>query len=411
MPETIPQRWNYQVVVHRCNKRLDRLIDIAGIIWNHALALQRRYHRLTGRYISKYDMKAHLRKLRAGSPRFQYWQNVNSQALADICGRLEQAYEPYRKGAAKKPPKFRKVKQYKSFTLPIGNGCKLIESDNSKIGKLRLAFGWRGAEKMTVKYHIGGRPLPDKVNSVVIKRTGDGKFWLSFVVEAELTQTDYPSTGEVAGLDYMLQYLFMTDDGEIIDSPRFLSEELEELRRLSRELSGHGRKIIGSGSRKRAKLALARHHSKIRNRRVDFHWKLGHAMCRQWDVLVAETLNFEEMKQQRGRGRIISDQAPAAFLRKLEWVAKKSGRRIVRAAWYFPSSKICSGCGHKAADMPPKRRVYECAACGLVMDRDENAARNLAQLERGSAPGQSGGKAYLRNADSGAPASTAGPSV
>ena len=60
-----------------------------------------------------------------------------------------------------------------------------MESDNPRIGKLRLAFGWRGEQKMTVKYHIGDRPLAGKVKSVTIIRTGDGKFWLSFVVEQE----------------------------------------------------------------------------------------------------------------------------------------------------------------------------------------------------------------------------------
>ena len=74
MSETVVLQLRYQVAVHRRNRRLHRVIDIAGIIWNHALALQRRYHRLTGRYISKYTMLKHLRRLRVRSPGWRYWQ-------------------------------------------------------------------------------------------------------------------------------------------------------------------------------------------------------------------------------------------------------------------------------------------------------------------------------------------------
>ena len=159
MTEKVVLRWKYQVVIHRRNKRLHRLIDIVGIVWNHALAQQSRYHRLTGGYIGKYTMSSHLLKLRRRSPRCQYWQQLNSQAIKDICDRQDKGYQRFFDKIAKRPPKFRKVKRYRSIALPIGNGCQLMESDNPRIGKLRLAFGWRGAETMTVKYHIGDRTV------------------------------------------------------------------------------------------------------------------------------------------------------------------------------------------------------------------------------------------------------------
>ena len=94
----------------------------------------------------------------------------------------------------------------------------------------------------------------------------------------------------------------------------------------TRKLSGRGGKTIGSGSWQRKKLAVARLQKKIANRRSDFHWKLANALCEQYDVLVFEKLNLDGLK--RRYGRKISDLALYEFLRKLEWVAKKTGRQI-----------------------------------------------------------------------------------
>ena len=234
-------------------------------------------------------------------------------------------------------------------------------------------------------------------------------FGCRFVIEQELPLIPYPSTGRVGGFDFGLLHFLTTDDGETIDSPQYLFRELDELKRRSKKLSGRGRKTIGSGSWDRAKLALARHHREIANRRSDFCWKLAHALCEQYDELVFETLNLDGLK--RRYGRKISDLALSEFLRTLEWVAEKTGRKVVYAPRFYPSSKICSHCDNIKAAMPLSQRVYECVACGLVMDRDHNAALNLAKLGRGSVPGQSGVSDYLRIADSGAPVLTAGPSV
>ena len=133
-------------------------------------------------------MMPHVAALRRDVAAYQHWQLLNSQAVKDIWDRVDKAYQaffkklkagkakPYKRQSAwslrkygilrKGQPKFRGVKDHCSFALPMGNGCQLLESDNPKIGKLRLAFGWRGAETITVRYHIGGRSLPDKVKSV-----------------------------------------------------------------------------------------------------------------------------------------------------------------------------------------------------------------------------------------------------
>ncbi len=411
MNDTVLMRYKYQIVNHRRNRKLHQFIDIGGIAWNHTVALQRRHYRLTGKRIGKYDMGAHLLKVRRQNPKRDYWKLLNSQAYKEIADRHDKALTRFLTGLAKGRPKFRKVKKFRSIVLPMGNGCKLLESDNPRIGRMQFAYGWRGAEKMNLRYHIGDRPLEGKVKSVTIKRTGDGKFWLSFVVERERPRIFYPSTGKTGGFDFGLRIFLTTDEGQAIASPGFLFEELDELKRRSKKLSGRGRKKLGSGSWKREKFAVSRLHIKIVNRRIDFHWKLAHELCQRYDVLCFEDLGLDEMKRQlphKKARRKHGDLALGEFRRKLEWVAQKTGREIRYINRYKPSSKTCSVCGHEVDEMPVEQRTFECVACGLLIDRDHNAARNIFQWGRGPVLGESG---VRLTANAGATALTTEPTA
>jgi putative transposase len=133
-------RKTYKYRLYRCDKRdkyLHDKINIAGIIWNHCLALQKRYYKLTGKYISKYTMQKHIGQLRSKSPRFAYWKKLGSQTTQLITHKLDDAYQRFFKKLAKRPPRFRKVKLYRSITFTQA-GWKL---ENNKLwiqGKVYL---------------------------------------------------------------------------------------------------------------------------------------------------------------------------------------------------------------------------------------------------------------------------------
>ena len=110
------------------------------------------------------------------------------------------------------------------------------------------------------------------------------------------------------------------------------------------------------------------------NHRANFHWQLAHRLCDDNDTLIFEDLNLNGMK--RLWGRKVSDLGFASFLKKLEWVAQKRGKQVLYIDRYEPTSKVCSSCGNMQ-DMPLRKRVFECGECGLVLDRDHNAALNL----------------------------------
>ena len=252
-------RYKYQLVHHRRNKHLNQPVNIAGLVWNYCVSYQRWAYRSFGVYISKYDMMKHVGRLRKNVSAFAHWQVLNSQAISEICDRVDKAYQRFFKGLSSKP-KFRKVKLFRSFVLPFsekhwgrgnGNGCKIIDWGEDGYGKIRITIG---KVKQVFKFHVGNRPLSQcgTLKSVSIKRTSDGKWWLSFVVEVEQPKIAYPSTGKIGGFDFGLLNFLTTDDGEAIASPQYLFKSLDDLRKQSASCQDAGAKrlalVVGNAS-------------------------------------------------------------------------------------------------------------------------------------------------------------------
>lgn len=358
----IRKTFKYRLYHNRRNKRLHQRIDIAGIIWNHMVALQRRYYRLTGGYISCYDMQRHLAKLRMKRPRFSHWKMLGSQALQELAERHDRSYQrffAYKRGEGMRHgrPHFKKVKRYTSFTLK--------------------QWGWKynGDNQVfihgtTYKFSFS-RPVEGAIKTVTIKRDNLGHLWVCFSVVMEAPKMVGASTGNIGGFDFGLKSFLTDHEGQEYHSPQFLKAELDEIARLNRELS---RKQKGSNNWYTAKKRLAKAHGHIDNKRRDAHWKLAHELCTRFDLICLETLNIEGMK--RLWGRKVSDLGFAEFVRVLYEVATKTGVIVVQVDRWQPTSKTCAGCG-ALQEMPLSVRHFNCSLCGWSCPRDQNAALNI----------------------------------
>ncbi|MBZ0286496.1 MAG: transposase, partial [Anaerolineae bacterium] len=171
-------------------------------------------------------------------------------------------------------------------------------------------------------------------------------------------------------------------------SPQYFAQGIRQTRQLSQALS---RKVEGSNRRKRARRALAKHNADVANKRRDHHFKLAHKLCDEYDVLYFEDLYLPGMKALWGRK--VSDMGFGSFLSILEWVAFKRGKSVVRIDRFAPTTKVCSGCGQRH-NLTLRDRVLNCA-CGLVIDRDHNAAINI-KTAGASAVYRSGTKTRVR---------------
>jgi putative transposase len=177
---------------------------------------------------------------------------------------------------------------------------------------------------------------------------------------------------ESRSFDFGLKAFLTCSDGSKIESPQFLKQSLNLIKKASRQ---HSKKRKGSSNRERARLNLVRKHEDVVNRRWDWFWKLAHDLTNWFDVLCFETLNLKGM--QRLWGRKISDLAFGEFLQILEWVAKKKGKQVVFIDRWYPSSKTCSECGHVLDKLDLSVREWRCPSCGSINGRDENAAKNI----------------------------------
>ena len=347
----------FKLYEHKRNRFLKRSINAAGVIYNHCVALHKRYYRMWGKHLSSVKLQSHIAKLRKRKP---FWQLVGSQAVQDICQRIEKAYQLFFKHNKKgvRPPGFKKVKRYKSFTLKQA-GYKFLDGNRVKIGSKIYQF-WES------------RKIEGTVKTLTIKRTPLGELFMLVVVDDGVELKVKSETSRIAGFDFGLKTFLTCSDGSTIESPQFLKQSISSIKLANRQ---HSKKQKGSSNRERGRKNLVRAHEDIANRRSDWFWKLAHELTDKFDVLCFETLNLKGM--QRLWGRKISDLALGAFLQILEWVAKKKGNLVVFVDRWYPSTKTCHNCKHVLESLDLSVRMWSCPSCQIINDRDENAAKNI----------------------------------
>ena len=354
--------YKYKLYNNKQNKHLGQAIDVAAQIWNHCIALHRRYYRMYGKLLSANRLKVFLAKLKKRE-KYAHWKLLGSQAIQDIPERINRSYEAFfdhlksGRNGRKSPPKYCKRQNYSSFTLKQA-GYKFHEDNRVTIMGRTYKF---------VKH----RPLEGTIKTVTVKRTKDGAFYFCVSVVRELSDIQ-PRTGNAVGLDFGLKHFLTMDNGQTIDSPQWYLNSLNEIRKAHRKLS---RCKKGSNNRRKALLHLERTYERISNRRRDWFFKLAHDLTAQYAVICIEDLNLDGMK--RLWGRKVSDLGYAEFVSILEWAARKNECLVVKVDRWLPSSKACHICGTLNTDLALTDRIWVCDGCGTVLDRDVNAAINI----------------------------------
>jgi putative transposase len=297
---------------------------------------------------------------------FPDYTEVHSQVLQDVLLRVERAYQAFfrRVQAGETPgyPRFQGKDRSNSFTYPqYGNGAILDGGIlcPSKIGRIPL------------RLH---RPLEGTPKTVTISREADG-WYVSFSC-AEVPTQPLPLTGRETGIDVGLKVFLATADGEVVENPRHYRRGEKRLAKAQRRVS---RRTKESNRRKKAVQLLAKAHQHVRRQRRDHHHKTALALLRDDDTIYLEDLRVANLVRNRHLAKSISDAGWAAFRAAfraiLDAKAAWAGRQVVAVPPAY-TSQDCSGCrarGPKGLSV----RTHVCPSCGLVLDRDENAARNI----------------------------------
>lgn len=346
--------YTYKLYRTKRTAKLDAMLREACFVWNHALALQKLYHSLYGKYVSCAKMKAHFAKRISR-------RLLHSQSAQEILERLDLSYKHFFDRLSRRPPKFRKARDFSSIVYKQGgfklNGNVLV------VNSIRQHFQFSFS-----------RPYEGKIRQIRIKRSRLGEYYLYIVTDAVAGSVSHGKShnGASVGMDLGLKTYLTLSDGTRIENPLFLKSGLNELRRKSRALS---RCEKGSNHRRERRKDLERCHERIRDRRDDWQWKTCHELCRRYDTICIEDLNLLGMT--RLWGRKVNDMAFGLFVQKLEHVASKYGTEIVKVDRFYPSSKTCSVCQYVNEHLSLRDRRWICPSCGTSHDRDLNASMNI----------------------------------
>ncbi|SFM53673.1 putative transposase [Saccharopolyspora antimicrobica] len=217
------------------------------------------------------------------------------------------------------------------------------------------------------------RALPSAASSVTVIKDAAGRYFASFVVDAspESIETEAPEIG----VDLGLGHFAVLSDGTKIKAPKFLRNAERKLKRAQRNLS---RKQKDSNNRDKARIKLARAHARVADARREFHHQLSTQLIRENQAIAVEDLVVSGLARTR-LAKSVHDAGWSAFVAMLEYKAALYGRSVVRIDRFEPTSQVCSNCGTKDGPKPLHVRVWRCQECGTHLDRDINAAVNVAK--------------------------------
>jgi putative transposase len=354
----------------------------ARFAWNWGLHQCKRRYAAERKWYSAAELHKLWNAAKKADPALDWWAENSKCVYQEAFRNLDRALSDFiksrrgqRKGKKLGFPRYKKRRKARdSFRL---TGTIRCEDDTVRLPRLGVIATSEPTGKLAGRVADGAA----RVLSATVSRTAQ-RWYVSFTVEED---RDIPARharpGSAVGIDLGVKTLITGADntGKVITvpGPRPLKAALGRLRRASR---AHSRKQPGSGRRRRSAARLARLHARIANVRADALHKATTMLAERYETVVAEDLNVAGMTRNRRLARAVGDQGFGQLRRMLGYKSAWRGGTLLAADRFYPSSKKCSGCGAVKAKLALCERTYRCEYCGLVEDRDVNAARNLLSL-------------------------------
>ena len=357
-------RSSYKFRIYPTNQQIAVLgvtLETCRHLWNDALEDRRSIYKATGKSVTYYDQQAILPLVKDRYP------NVHSQVQQDVLRRLKKAFDNFfrriREHARKKGyPRFKAEGRYNSITYSQ-SGFKL---DGSRLSLSKIP------DTIRVFLH---REIEGKIKTCTIKRDKTNRWYVLFSVEKEDPIKVEIKTVVAVDLNLMKGKAVVTSDGQTFDYPRYYRKSEAKLRVAQKTL--HRRKK-GSQNRSKARLQVAQISRRVTNLRDEFCHQVSRKLVDSADAIVFEDLNILGMVKNRRYAKSISDVSWGKLVRYTQSKAASAGKSVVLVD-PRNTSQLCSECG-EMVPKDPSVRVHNCPHCGLVLDRDYNAALNILTL-------------------------------
>lgn len=299
--------------------------------------------------------------------------NTGLRSLASALSNWSKSRRGARKGRRVGFPKFKaKDRATPRFAYTTGS-FGLIEGDPKALKLPRIG-------RVHCMENVAERVDGARVLRMTVSRRA-GRWYAALTVERDTPVAVCAPKGGAVGIDLGVKTLATLSDGTVIENPRCLAASERRLKKAQKALS---RKVKGSRRRAKARAKVARINAHVANQRQDAMHKATTWLASTFSEICIEDLNTAGMVKNHHLAKAVSDAAFGEFRRQLDYKTARTGATLHVIDRWYPSSKTCSRCGRVKAKLSLAERVYRCDGCGLIMDRDLNAAVNI--LVAGSAP-------------------------
>jgi putative transposase len=336
--------------------QIRQTVGCCRFVYNFFLNERIEHYKATNEMKSCYDLAYGLQFLRREYP---WMKDVEYAPLNQTLRDIDTAYKRFFKGISDFP-KFKSKKNNKQSFRTIN--IKNIDDKHISLPKIGI---------INVRHNFDLSKINKIFNATVSFET-TGKFFVSLSTLSEVKTKQ--KTNLNVGIDLGLKEFATYSDGTVISRINFTKRHEEHLVFHQIKLA---RMIRGSNNYRKQKVKIARIHEKIRNQRADFIHKVTHNIVCDYDVICIEDLNASGMMKNKNLSKSIADVSFYEFKRQLEYKSIWYGKTLSKIDKWFPSSKLCSGCGNKKKDLTLADRTYQCSSCGLIIDRDLNASINI----------------------------------
>jgi putative transposase len=371
----------------------------ARFAWNWGLARCTERYAAEGRWYPGTELHRLWNQVKKADPALAWWGQNSKCCYQEAFRDLDRALRDFiaskkgeRKGRRVDFPRFKKRGRCRdSFRFSTGAiRCAGSTVTLPRVGIIRTHESTR---KLARRLENGTA----RILSATVSRTAQ-RWFCSFTAEIERPiPARHARRGSAIGIDLGVTTMLtgLDDQGGVITvpGPKPLRAALRKLRRASR---AHSRRQSGSANRRRSAAALARIHARVANVRADALHKATTGLAARYETVVCEDLNVTGMLANRKLARAVADQGFGATRRMLGYKTTWNGGRLIIADRWYPSSKTCSACGWRKPSLTLAERTFSCEACGLILDRDINAARNLLHLAASGAERQNACGAAVR---------------
>jgi putative transposase len=365
----IKRTYKYRIYPNKKQETLmSKWLESCRVLYNNCLTERKDAWKVCKKSINYNDQNRQLPEIKIFDNELK---EIYAQVLQDVLRRIDIAFKNFFRRIKKREkagyPRYKPKSRYNSFTYPQ-NGFKFGE-DNKKLILSKI-----GAINIKKDRNI---PEDTEIKACIIKKDLD-RWYACFIVEIETIESNYnKEITNPIGIDLGISHLITFSNGETIDNPRYLIKSEKKLVRKQRKLNKAKKR---SNNRNKRRFKLAKIYRKIKDQRNDFLHKISRLLVDSYDLIVLEKLNIKNMlKNNHYLARSINDASWSKLTNFISYKAEEAGK-IIEFVDPKNTSQECSNCG-KIVKKSLNQRVHKCPCCGLILDRDQNAAINI--LNRG----------------------------